>query len=220
MESAVQGQKKTIDTKLILKLGGKIRILGTKIFLCVDHFWTRFFLVQTRPTEGRHQLTRFLSGKNARPHATDTNNGLSNNTNRLIKVKRKGARTRGPGVWPTIVRLVILHTIHGIFPSPNISRHTGEVSFSRIFFSIVQVMRCAEVDHRMYGWWWRNVHIAYIKAVNNFHNDMVQNPRNRQTPLDPTILKINRKLHYAFIYLQTKIGLITSMNMASKVHVK
>ena len=58
-----QGQNKTIVTKLILKLGGKIRIWGAKIFQWVDHLWTQLLLVRTQPMEQRHQLTQFLLGK-------------------------------------------------------------------------------------------------------------------------------------------------------------
>ena len=48
---------------MILKLGGEINILSSKIFLWVNHLWTRLLLVKTRPTEQRHQLTRFMSGQ-------------------------------------------------------------------------------------------------------------------------------------------------------------
>ena len=61
LEWSGQGQNKNIAIKLIFKLGIKIRTLGTKIIQWVGHLWTRLLLVQTRPTEQRHQFNQFLS---------------------------------------------------------------------------------------------------------------------------------------------------------------
>ena len=95
--------EQTIATKLILKLGGKIKILGTKIFLLVSHLWTRLLFVQTQPTEQCHQLNPFLSGKNGRPHATDitnvfsnTTSGIVSTTNRFIKALKTAHVPVGP----------------------------------------------------------------------------------------------------------------------------
>ena len=47
------------NVKKMLKLEGKIKILGAKIFLWVDHLWTLILLVRTLPTEKHHLLTQF-----------------------------------------------------------------------------------------------------------------------------------------------------------------
>ena len=60
LEWAGRSQNKNIVTELILKLEGKIRILGAKIFLWVYHLWTWLLLIRTRPMEKCQQLTRFL----------------------------------------------------------------------------------------------------------------------------------------------------------------
>ena len=77
LEWVGQGKRKSMIPKLILKLWKKIRILGSKIFLWVDHFWTRLLLVQTQTTEQHHQLTWFLSGKKRHPYSIETTNGFT-----------------------------------------------------------------------------------------------------------------------------------------------
>ena len=88
LEWAGQVHKIYIVTKLILKLGGKIRILGAKIFLWVDHLWTRILLVQTQPMKNVTNWLDFCQDKNARPYATDTTDRFSNTTNGFIKAKK------------------------------------------------------------------------------------------------------------------------------------
>ena len=90
---------------MILKLGGKIKILGAKIILWVDHLWTRLLLVQTC-----NNVTIWLDSsrnKNARAYATDTTNRFSNTTNEFTRAKWKIARTGGPGSRTIIFRFII-----------------------------------------------------------------------------------------------------------------